>query len=953
MLNIRNKFFYKIKAVIFLLIYSLFTLNSLSLFAYALDSPDLNNCNFKLIQEKSIDGVPILLYEHKGTGAKFIIEKDNTPNLSIEFLFRTPTENDKGTMHVLEHCIMNGSKNYPIKDIMFAINKKYPMSNIDATTYHDFTTYKISSLSEDELNIIYGILLDCIFNPLILTDERIFFKEALRYDLADKEELNGVVYNEILYAYNDQQKSMSHDIMKNLFHNTNQQFDSGGVPLKLVDLSYNEVVDAYKKFYTPQNMLVVIHGNFNYNKVFSVIDEQILSHFSLDSNSLYKVSNDSQPENTIKHFESYYKSDSIETSDKYFTSSYILNSNSIKDFTCASLFSSLCNANFCKFKDIVRAKNYDDISVSLSGGSKKVLSFKCLKRSNEPLSHVQFQCDLIDILETYLTKLNANCNFNLVKDNIRSNTLKKNSNSNEKIKSITFFHNFTYYDNPLKDIELYSSKSLGICLDEVCNFSYIKSFLHSNIFHNSNYSIGVFHPKKINDKLKTSLLPDKVKERIFFQYKLEKQNDFETWLTREDNLDCLPCIPLIKLKHVINNRVDIKQEYFDNIKFASSNICKGETLYFGLYFDLSEFNGNDLNILNLILDVWWNRFKGFIKVNREIGLSESNNRFLPYLKISCNCTLDDIESFFNLLHKLLDGNKLIKSDIKKGDVKDTLINLKQKYFCNNYGQIINLQSSISKRNKLTYYSDSMEYINYLENIINDKIQLENINSNVDYIVPRLFSKDNLYGAYCIGCNAAIHKFKSFLMNTLKDNVEHKNIKIKNSINSFFADDKDSDTYKTIITPDSSMCAFDFSLCKNDSKYVINNILNYEYLLPLARTKGGAYSAINFIDNNNIFVMLSSADSNPQKTIEILKKAPEFLLNWECNDQTLHSYKILTAKQFTKAHEGIAGTLLEIDSNINEFDYYSRYTKILQQISNTTKDDIKKIAYEMYISMNKT
>ena len=60
---------------------------------------------------------------------------------------------------------------------------------------------------------------------------------------------------------------------KALFKDTNQQYDSGGVPRSILDLSYEEFLETYNKNYTPSNSFMVLYGDVDYGKFLKMIRE--------------------------------------------------------------------------------------------------------------------------------------------------------------------------------------------------------------------------------------------------------------------------------------------------------------------------------------------------------------------------------------------------------------------------------------------------------------------------------------------------------------------------------------------------------------------------------------------------------------------------------------------------------------------------------------------------------
>src|SRR5690554_5114476 len=72
---------------------------------------------FELVREERIEEVNALgrLYRHKATGAEVLSLANDDENKVFGITFRTPPEDSTGVAHILEHSVLCGSRNYPVK----------------------------------------------------------------------------------------------------------------------------------------------------------------------------------------------------------------------------------------------------------------------------------------------------------------------------------------------------------------------------------------------------------------------------------------------------------------------------------------------------------------------------------------------------------------------------------------------------------------------------------------------------------------------------------------------------------------------------------------------------------------------------------------------------------------------------------------------------------------------
>lgn len=213
----------------------------------------------------------VFFYIHKKTGASVLFFDNLNPNAGFGTFFKTPAINSKGTTHILEHCVFEGSKKYNKENSMQYIQDTSLVSDCNAMTYPDKTIYYFcSSFEKDFLNVL-DIYTDFMFFPLLeektLKKEGHFFKKT-----SEGHEFNGIVFNE-MKKYLLDFESTSEQVVSKLFNNGTYEFNSGGEPLDIVDLTIDELRDYHKNHYHPSNSYTIIYGKINKNKVFNKLNE--------------------------------------------------------------------------------------------------------------------------------------------------------------------------------------------------------------------------------------------------------------------------------------------------------------------------------------------------------------------------------------------------------------------------------------------------------------------------------------------------------------------------------------------------------------------------------------------------------------------------------------------------------------------------------------------------------
>ncbi len=95
---------------------------------------------FKIEKVSSLPELRATAYEaiHRVTGAKILhLHTQDTENL-YAITFRTPPADSTGVAHILEHSVLAGSKNYPVKDAFNHLMRSSLNTFINAFTAPSF-----------------------------------------------------------------------------------------------------------------------------------------------------------------------------------------------------------------------------------------------------------------------------------------------------------------------------------------------------------------------------------------------------------------------------------------------------------------------------------------------------------------------------------------------------------------------------------------------------------------------------------------------------------------------------------------------------------------------------------------------------------------------------------------------------------------------------------------------
>ena len=105
---------------------------------------------YEVIEKRQIDDINSMSYllRHKKTGARIALLSNDDENKVFYIGFRTPAPDDTGVPHILEHSVLCGSKEFPVKDPFVELAKGSLNTFLNAMTYPDKTVYPVASCNE-------------------------------------------------------------------------------------------------------------------------------------------------------------------------------------------------------------------------------------------------------------------------------------------------------------------------------------------------------------------------------------------------------------------------------------------------------------------------------------------------------------------------------------------------------------------------------------------------------------------------------------------------------------------------------------------------------------------------------------------------------------------------------------------------------------------------------------
>ena len=231
------------------------------------------------IEDLNSEGIVL---KHKKTGAKIALLSNDDDNKVFYIGFRTPPNNSTGVAHIVEHTVLCGSKEFPVKDPFIELAKGSLNTFLNAMTFPDKTVYPVASCNDKDFQNLMHVYLDAVFYPNIHNEKKIFQQEGWHYELESADDeltINGVVYSGMKGAFSSADDVLEREIMNSLFPDTAYGVESGGDPDVIPELSYEEFIAFHKSFYHPSNSYIYLYGDMDMAEKLQFIDEKYLGKF--------------------------------------------------------------------------------------------------------------------------------------------------------------------------------------------------------------------------------------------------------------------------------------------------------------------------------------------------------------------------------------------------------------------------------------------------------------------------------------------------------------------------------------------------------------------------------------------------------------------------------------------------------------------------------------------------
>src|SRR4028119_632505 len=130
--------------------------------------------DFQLQREIDLPTIRALAreFEHLPSGARVLHLATDDPEDCFALAFPTPPDGDTGVPHILEHAVLAGSEQFPVREPFFELVKSSPAGFINAMTSDIWTVYPICTTLEGDFWNLADVYTDAAFHPELSRDTR-------------------------------------------------------------------------------------------------------------------------------------------------------------------------------------------------------------------------------------------------------------------------------------------------------------------------------------------------------------------------------------------------------------------------------------------------------------------------------------------------------------------------------------------------------------------------------------------------------------------------------------------------------------------------------------------------------------------------------------------------------------------------------------------------------------
>ena len=880
---------------------------------------------YEIVEKRRIEDLnsESYLLSHKKTKARIALLSNDEENKVFSIGFRTPPKDSTGVAHIIEHTVLCGSKEFPIKDPFVELVKGSLNTFLNAMTYPDKTVYPIASCNDADFQNLMHVYLDAVFYPNIYKTDKIFKQEGWHYEMEDESSdltINGVVYNEMKGAFSSADDVLSREIQNSLYPDTTYGFESGGDPDHIYELTYEDYLDFHRKYYHPSNSYIYLYGDMDMAEKLDFIDKNYLSNFEyLDVDSkIQRQEAFSAPKEIDKPY-SVMQTDPIE---KNTYLSYNCSVGSTLDRQLYVAFDildyALCSAPGAPIKKALIDKGIgQDVYSEYDNGLQQPV-FSIIAKNADASQKEEFVNTIREVL------------MDQVKNGIDKKALLAGLSYDEfKYREADFgrFPKGLLYGLQIFDSWLYDDNSPWINVEanetfadlkEKAKGDYFEKLITRYLLDNNHRTVVVLHPERGLNEAKEEALKEKLKNYKASLSEKEVQRivdetaDLKKYQETPDDPEDLKKIPLLKLEDLKKESEQFIYELkeYEGIKILHHDVFTNGIDYVTFLFDLKHIDAEYLPYVSVLkkalgmldtanysygdlyneINIYTGGISGAISTYTD---SEDVSRFETKFEISVKVLHDNLGKAFELVKEIITSSNFDDTKRLKEILGEQYARLSTDLaYSGNQTAAIRGMSYVSPAAMVSDSVSGIGYFSNLEKMVKDIETVEGA-EKISGILKKL-------------CKA-VFKAENLLVDITGTSKEYEGIpeNSKSFAKALFTENIDCG--ELVLTPVKKNEAFTTAgqvqyVCRagnftskglkyNGALRVLKVMMGYDYLWRNIRVLGGAYGCMSSYAKNGDSAFVTYRDPNLRGSVEIFEKASEYLRNFDDDDRTILQYII--------------------------------------------------------------
>lgn len=862
---------------------------------------------------------------HDKTGAELCWLDNGEQNKLFSVAFKTLPEDSTGVFHILEHSVLCGSEKYPVKEPFVELMKSSMNTFLNAMTYPDKTVYPISSRNEKDFLNLTSVYLDAAFAPKILENPNIFYQEGIHIEYDEKNPVyKGVVFNEMKGAMSGVDDRIEQGINQLLFPDNCYRFNSGGDPAVIPDLTYEQFVETYKRFYHPSNARFFLDGDIPLEKTLEMINSYLEKYEKSDHLPVLPMQKPVANEGSA-----YYEIAADENSEKKTVLAFGKIIGTFKDkekvFAAKVLCDVLADSNESPLKRAVLSSGIaEDMEMFVMDGMAQPYLLVIVRNMKDSDS-----LKIRDIIKKTIEQLVSD---GLDKKSVLASInrfafhSKQVSEPQGLYRATAALNSWLYGGDPMLYLEYDETIEALKKMAETDEFEALleELFLNDNGMAVLNMlpssSLGneerAAEEKRIQSEI-SALTEDEKKQLVLLNEKLSD------WQQTPDSAEDVETLPVLSLSEVSDTPELTKTiESADNgVKIIYHPINTNGIVYLSMYFPLTQFSLSELTKLSLFPELFGEfptenysvtelqqmvkTYIGRLAFNVEaFGKDDQTETCTPYLTVRAGILEENLEIAKGLISEVLTKSKFDDVHKIKEIVMQTYEMARQSAIGNGHSLAIGaVQAQYSARGAVNEAMNGYSSMKFLHNFADDfNAEVDAFVSLINRVKTEAICKSNLVVSITSSENISVSDLLSDLPNgnEMPKEAEYKTalpkrmgIRIPAQI--AFA-----------VKGYHLSCA---DMKMNGSLRIASNILSLDYLWNIVRVQGGAYGAGCPVGRNGSLICYSYRDPSPARSLQVYDSLSEFICDFCESDDDLDKFIIsavaATEPLKTPAEQGIA------------------------------------------------